>query len=279
MAKTHANEASAAGRGVAADGLSVSLEHVSKDFDQPKGVLHAVEDFTLGIGEGEFVAIVGASGCGKTTVLRLIAGLQQPTSGTLMRAPEVDVRGGTSMVFQRPALLPWRTVLDNVLVPMQILGRDRAQSLETAHRLLGQVGLRDFEQSRPWQLSGGMQQRVALCRALISNPVLLLMDEPFASLDAITRERLMLELQRVWLADRKTVVFVTHNIEEAVFLADRIAVMTPRPGRLAEAITIDIPRPRTLDTLGTPEFAAIARHIRAMTVELADAQSPNGDAA
>ena len=215
---------------------SVVLDHVSKSFEQRKRSLLAISDVNLRISDGEFLALVGASGCGKTTLLRIIGGLQQPSSGTVTRTAAVNSRGGISMVFQRPALLPWRTVLRNVLAPMEIIGADRKQTAAAAHRLLRQVGLQEFENVYPWQLSGGMQQRVALSRALISNPQLLLMDEPFAALDAITRERLMLELQRVWLADRKTVVFVTHNIEEAAFLADRIVVMTPRPGRIAEVI-------------------------------------------
>jgi NitT/TauT family transport system ATP-binding protein len=252
---------------------SVILEHVSRTFTRRRRPpLVAVTDFSLTIAEGEFVALVGASGCGKTTVLRMIADLQQPSEGSITRSAAVGARGGTSMVFQRPALLPWRTVLDNVLVPMEVLGRGGRQAEDAAHALLRGVGLREFDGFHPAQLSGGMQQRVALCRALISNPVLLLMDVPFAALDAITRERLMLELQRIWMQHRITVVFVTHNIEEAAFLADRVAVMTPRPGRLAELIEVDIPRPRTLDTLGTPEFVTLTRHIRTMTVELADAE-------
>jgi NitT/TauT family transport system ATP-binding protein len=256
------------------DQPSVVLDHVTRTFvRRHRPPLVAVTDFSLRVGDGEFVALVGASGCGKTTVLRMIADLQQPSEGTITRSSAVSTRGGTSMVFQRPALLPWRTVLDNVLAPMEVLGKSKREAMDAARGLLRGVGLADFEASHPAQLSGGMQQRVALCRALISDPVLLLMDEPFAALDAITRERLMLELQRIWMEHRTTVVFVTHNIEEAAFLADRVAVMTPRPGRLAELIEVDIPRLRTLDTLGTPEFVTLTRHIRTMTVELADAET------
>jgi NitT/TauT family transport system ATP-binding protein len=255
------------------DQPGVVLDHVSRTFTRRRRPpLIAVTDFNLTVAQGEFVALVGASGCGKTTVLRMIANLQQPSEGTIARSDAASARGGTSMVFQRPALLPWRTVLDNVLAPMEVLGRRNRAGLEAARELLRGVGLSEFESFHPAQLSGGMQQRVALCRALISNPVLLLMDEPFAALDAITRERLMLELQRIWLEHRTTVVFVTHNIEEAAFLSDRVAVMTPHPGRLAELIEVDIPRPRTLDTLGSPEFVTLTRHIRSMTVELADAE-------
>ncbi|HEX5450924.1 MAG TPA: ABC transporter ATP-binding protein [Candidatus Limnocylindrales bacterium] len=259
----------AVGRGSPAAERLVEIDAVSKTYRSRRGVVNAVEDFSLSIGQAEFIAIIGASGCGKTTVLKMIAGLQAPTEGRIERVRSVERRGGMSMVFQRPALLPWRTVIANVLAPMEIIGAEKGAAVDHARSLLARVGLNGFEDAYPHQLSGGMQQRVAICRALISSPDLLLMDEPFASLDAITREQQGLELQRVWMSDRKTVIFVTHNIDEATFLADRIVVMTPRPGRLAEIVINDLPRPRSLDTVASPEFAAIARQLRSMTVELA----------
>jgi NitT/TauT family transport system ATP-binding protein len=194
------------------------------------------------------VTIVGRSGCGKSTLLRLIAGLIPLSAGSISIAdtPVTGPRRDVAMVFQRPALLPWRSVLDNVLLPAEIQHLDRRAALQEAHELLQLVGLDGFEGSRPYELSGGMQQRVALCRALLPRPRVLLMDEPFAALDALTREDLSLELQRLWQERRKTIIFVTHSVEEAILLADRVVVMTPRPGRIQRIIEVDLPRPRTV---------------------------------
>ncbi len=192
------------------------------------------------------MTIVGRSGCGKSTLLRILAGLIPASAGSVsiggsaVASPRRDV----GFVFQRPALLPWRTVLENVLLPVELAGGGRAEARARALELLELVGLAGFEGRQPWELSGGMQQRVAMCRSLVSDPAVLLMDEPFLALDALTREDLSLELQRIWSEHRKTIVFVTHSIQEAVVLSDRVIVLTPRPGRIAREIRIDAPRPR-----------------------------------
>jgi NitT/TauT family transport system ATP-binding protein len=240
----------------------VDIVGVSKEFRQGVNEVLALDTVSLSIRDGEFIAIVGASGCGKTTLLSLIAGLLGPSAGRIERVPNVDRQGGIGMVFQSPVLLPWRNVLGNVLAPAEILKLDRGDSTAKARALLAKVELSAFEQAMPYQLSGGMQQRVAICRALLSDPPLLLMDEPFGALDALTRERMNLELQRIFVAGSKTVILVTHSIEEAVFLSDRIVAMTPRPGRIAEIIDNELPRPRTVETYDLPLFQEYAGRIR-----------------
>jgi NitT/TauT family transport system ATP-binding protein len=206
------------------------------------------------------VTLVGRSGCGKSTLLRILAGLIAPSSGSVTIAgrgvsgPRRDV----SLVFQRSALMPWRNVIENVLLPVEILGLSKREYRPVAADLLALVGLQGFERRRPYELSGGMHQRVALCRALIQDPKVLLMDEPFAALDALTREELSLELQRVWSERQKTIVFVTHSIQEAVLLADRVIAMSPRPGRVVRTIEVDLPRPRSLGSSGDAEELARA---------------------
>lgn len=226
----------------------ISLSGVSRTFSSRSGQVEALRDIDLEVAEGEFVAIVGRSGCGKSTLLRLIAGLLPPTAGTVTVGGEpVDApRRDIAMVFQRPALLPWRTVLDNVLLPVEVFRWRKAEHQDKARELLEMVGLAGFEKRLPHELSGGMQQRVSLCRSLIAQPRVLLMDEPFSALDALTREELSVELQRIHMANRSTVVFVTHSIDEAVLLADRVVVLSPRPGRIREIVDIDVPRPRSL---------------------------------
>jgi NitT/TauT family transport system ATP-binding protein len=242
----------------------ISVRHLCKDYGDGPDAIAALRDIDLTVGDGEFVAIVGPSGCGKSTLLKILAGLL-PAAGTaiLNGAPIVGPRRDIGMVFQSPVLFPWRTVIDNALLPVDVqrLGRDRM--VAHAKTLIALVGLSGFEQRYPWELSGGMQQRVALVRALIHDPALLLMDEPFGALDALTRESMNVELQRIWLDRRKTVVFVTHSTSEAVFLADRVVVMTPRPGRIGDMLTIDLPRPRTLDVMTTEAFGTYVRRIRA----------------
>ncbi len=225
---------------------------MSKIFDTRKGPsVTALTDIDLEVRENEFVTIVGRSGCGKSTLLRILAGLIPASGGevSIDGKPVTGPRRDVGFVFQRPALLPWRTVLENVLLPVEVAGGDVAAARVEAQSLLDVVGLGGFEKRSPWELSGGMQQRVAMCRALVSNPSVLLMDEPFAALDALTREDLSLELQRIWSEHRKTIVFVTHSIQEAVVLSDRVIVMTPRPGRVAREIVVDASRPRDFSSV------------------------------
>jgi NitT/TauT family transport system ATP-binding protein len=206
------------------------------------------------------VTLVGRSGCGKSTLLRILAGLIPASSGSVTIAghPVSGPRSDVSLVFQRSALMPWRNVIENVLLPVEILGLSKRDYRPVAADLLALVGLEGFERRRPYELSGGMHQRVALCRALIQDPKVLLMDEPFAALDALTREELSLELQRIWSERQKTIVFVTHSIQEAVLLADRVIAMSPRPGQIVRTIEVDLPRPRSLGSSGDTEELARA---------------------
>jgi NitT/TauT family transport system ATP-binding protein len=226
----------------------IRLAGVSRTFTGRSGTVEALRGIDLDVAEGEFVAIVGRSGCGKSTLLRLIAGLLPATEGqiTVAGARVTKTRRDIAMLFQRPALLPWRSVLDNVLLPAEIFGWRRATHRARALELLEMVGLGGFEKRLPHELSGGMQQRVSLCRSLIVNPRVMLMDEPFSALDALTREELSVELQRIHMENSATIVFVTHSIDEAVLLADRVVVLSPRPGRIRKVVNIDIPRPRSL---------------------------------
>jgi len=225
----------------------IKIEAVSRTFRGRSGPVEALKDVSVEVAAGEFLAIIGRSGCGKSTLLRLIAGLITPTGGSVLVAGErvTGPRRDVAMVFQRPALLPWRTVLDNVLLPVEIFGWRRAQHRERAQHLLEMTGLAAFGKRLPHELSGGMQQRVSLCRALIQSPKVMLMDEPFSALDALTREELAVELQRIHMELGTTIAFVTHSIQEAVLLADRVAVLSARPGRLHRMVGIDIPRPRS----------------------------------
>jgi NitT/TauT family transport system ATP-binding protein len=248
----------------------IRIEQVSKVFASSGRSVTALQNIDLDVAENELVTLVGRSGCGKSTLLRLLAGLVPPSAGrvsvagTEVRGPRRDV----SIVFQRPALLPWRNVLDNVLLPGEILGLDRRRSRARAEELLSLVGLDGFENARPYELSGGMQQRAALCRSLLQEPRVLLMDEPFAALDALTREELSLELQRIFGERRTTIVFVTHSIEEAVLLADRVVVLTPRPGRIARVVEVEVERPRSLATgEGSDALARAGAEVRQVLFE------------
>ena len=225
-----------------------------------------MQNVDLSIAKDEFISLVGPSGCGKSTLLRIISVLIKPSKGKVLidgvplSRPSRDV----GIVFQQAVLLPWRSVLDNILLPAEILGLDMKQARARAHQLLEMVHLNGFEAHLPNELSGGMQQRVAICRALIHSPSVLLMDEPFAALDAMTREELGFELLRIWAIEKKTIIFVTHNISEAILLADRVVAMSPRPGRISEIVDVDLPRPRTLDMEFTEKFKGYSDRVRAV---------------
>ena len=231
--------------------------------DQP---VVALDRVSLSIAEGEFISLIGPSGCGKTTLLRVIADLEQVSSGTVrvngMSSHEARLKRAYGYVFQAPALFPWRTVLANVCLPLEIHGIAKDAAQRTAMEHLERVGLKGFEGKYPWQLSGGMQQRVSIARALGFEPKLLMMDEPFGALDEITRDRLNEQLLRLWEREKRTVVFVTHSIPEAVFLSSRIVVMSPRPGRIVDVIESGLPADRTLDIRDTPQFTQIAHRVR-----------------
>jgi NitT/TauT family transport system ATP-binding protein len=220
---------------------------VTRTYKGRTGPVEALRGIELDVADGEFVAVLGRSGCGKSTLLRIVGGLLAPTEGSVAVGGSVVTkpRRDIALMFQHPALLPWRSVLDNVLLPVEVFGWDRARHRLAATELLDLVGLTGFEKRMPYELSGGMQQRVALCRALIQRPKVLLMDEPFSALDALTREELAGLLQRVHMDLRATTMFVTHSIQEAVLLADRVVVLSPRPGRIQRILGVDIPRPRS----------------------------------
>jgi|GraSoiStandDraft_4_1057263.scaffolds.fasta_scaffold344837_2 NitT/TauT family transport system ATP-binding protein len=243
---------------------AIRLAGLDKSYGSATGDLVALDDISFEIHGGEFVAVVGPSGCGKSTLLRVLAGLIPASSGEVWigESRVHGTRRDIGIVFQSPVLFPWRTVLENVLLPIDVQGLPRESNIGKARELLALVGLRDFEQHYPAELSGGMQQRVGIARALVHDPAILLMDEPFGALDAMTREHMNVELQRLWQARSKTVLFITHSIAEAVFLADRVVVMTPRPGRVAEVLDIDLPRPRSLDMMSTQPFGDYVRRIR-----------------
>jgi len=249
----------------------LKISGIGRDFVTRSGTTHAVSGVDLTIERGEFIALIGRSGCGKTTLLRMIGGLLAPTAGTievdgnnLWRGTTVDESAITKLgfVFQESNLFPWLSVLDNIALPMKLRGASKQARRARATELAALVGLGGFEKSYPRELSGGMRQRAAIARALSTEPDLLLMDEPFGALDALTRERMNLELQRIVLETTSTVVFVTHDIPEAVFLADRVVHMTPRPGRVRQILPVAEPKPRTIDTTTTAEFNEIVRKLR-----------------
>ena len=256
----------------------IQLDRVGMTYAAASGPVEALREISFAVDRGEFVALVGPSGCGKSTLLRIVAGLRPPTRGTVSVAGE-PVRGplaSVGMVFQAPVLLKWRRLLENVLLPAELAGLRPADYTARAHDLLRLTGLPDFATKFPRELSGGMQQRASLCRALLLDPPLLLMDEPFGALDAMTRDEMNLELLRVWgegSRERKTILFVTHSIPEAVFLADRVVVMTPRPGRVARIFDVPLPRPRTVETRATAQFGGLSLQIYE-TLQLKPAAAP-----
>ncbi|WP_424918029.1 ABC transporter ATP-binding protein [Streptomyces sp. wa1064] len=260
--RTTPRTGSTAGTGPAA---AVRLADVSVRFRSKKRDVTAIGDVSLDVAPGEFVAIVGPSGCGKSTLLKLVAGLLTASSGEVLLGGEqvTGPRHDIGYVFQRAALLEWRSALRNILLQAEIRHMEPAAARERADDLIRMTGLTGFEDAYPHELSGGMQQRVALCRALLHEPPVLLMDEPFGALDALTREQMNTELNRIWRTTGTTVLLVTHSISEAVYLADRVVVMSPRPGTVTEVIEVGLPAERDYSkTLGRPEFRAAAAHIR-----------------
>jgi len=241
----------------------IRLENVAKVYDTEGGPVEACADVSLDIRKSEFIAVVGPSGCGKTTILKMVAGLVPYSAGAItIGGKKVDrPQTNVGIVFQESILLDWRNVLGNVMLQIDIRGMDRKIYEAVAKHLLRATGLEGFEEKKPYELSGGMRQRVSICRALVHDPPLLLMDEPFGALDALTREQISMDIQRVWMEKRKTALHITHSIPEAVLLADRVVVMSPRPGRIVEVMEIDLPRPRRLDKL-PPRFNDYAGHIR-----------------
>ena len=236
------------------------VDHVQKTFDQ----LEAIRNVSFDVADGEFVSILGPSGCGKSTLLEMIAGLSAPSSGgiSLMNRKISGPRAEVGVVFQSPVLLPWRTVLDNVLFPIELLKLSREAYRERAVELLKMTKLMEFASALPRQLSGGMRQRAAICRALIHDPSVLLMDEPFSALDAITRDDMAIELLRIWQTNRKTVIFVTHSIREAILLSDRVLVMGRRPATIIDELHIDLPRPRNIAMTEEESFNRYSRRLR-----------------
>jgi NitT/TauT family transport system ATP-binding protein len=244
----------------------ISIENLNLIFETPDAPVHALSDIDLTVNRGDFVSFIGPSGCGKTTLMRVIADLEKPTGGTIsvndMSPEEARLKRAYGYVFQAPALYPWRTVRKNVMLPLEIMGLPKAERAKRAEQNLALVSLEGFEKKFPWQLSGGMQQRVSIARALSVEPDLLLMDEPFGALDEITRDHLNEQLLRLWDRTKKTVIFVTHSIPEAVFLSSKIVVMSPRPGKIIDIIDCNLPVDRNLDIRESPEFLAIAHRVR-----------------
>src|SRR3569623_78234 len=248
----------------AARPVSIEIKNVSKTYRTQDGDVPSLRPIDFDIYDGEFVVVVGPSGCGKTTLLKMVAGLMPPSSVEIRVGNKVFTKphSDVGIVFQSAMLLPWRNVLRNVMMPVEVKGLPEAEYRQRAMSLLKMVGLEGFEKKYPWQLSGGMQQRASLCRALVHDPKLELMDEPFGALDAMTREKMNVELSRIQRETGKTVLLITHSIPEAVFLADRVLVMTERPGAIAAIYDVPLPRPRSLDAMADPVFTELVQRIR-----------------
>jgi NitT/TauT family transport system ATP-binding protein len=251
--------------------MDLELAEVSKVYQTRRGEVEALKDVNLSIGRGEFISLVGRSGCGKTTLLRILSGLLPPTSGSVLAAGQSIWKGASrddealkpfGLVFQEANLFPWFSVVENIALPLKLRGVGKSARRARAGELCEQVGLHGFEGAYPRELSGGMRQRAAIARALSYNPSILLMDEPFGALDALTRDKMNLELQSIHAAAGATVVFVTHSITEAVFLADRVVLLTPRPGRIRSVTSVPLPRPRSLETQSSPQFQGIVSDLR-----------------
>jgi len=245
---------------------TINARNLSLTFQTGDGPVHALKDVSLDVGKGDFVSFIGPSGCGKTTFLRCMADLEHPTGGSItvngVSAEEARRNRAYGYVFQAAGLYPWRTIGGNIRLPLEIMGYDRTEQARRVGEVLELVDLAGFEKKFPWQLSGGMQQRASIARALSFDPKLLLMDEPFGALDEIVRDHLNEQLLQLWAKTKKTVVFVTHSIPEAVFLSSKIVVMSPRPGRILDVIDSDLPRERDLDIRESPEFLRIAHAVR-----------------
>jgi len=243
---------------------AIEIHGLKKRFDLKNETVTALNDINVTINKGEFVSIVGPSGCGKSTLLFLMAGFTQPSEGILkvngkpVTGPVTDL----GIVFQRDVLFDWKTVLSNVMIQAEMRKLPREAALEKARYLIARVGLKNFENAYPWQLSGGMRQRVSICRALLHDAPLLMMDEPFGALDALTRDQMIIDLQRMWMENPRTAIFITHDIAEAIFLSDRVLVMSPRPGAIVEDIRVDLPRPREIEIRDEPAFIDYQRRIR-----------------
>jgi NitT/TauT family transport system ATP-binding protein len=247
--------------------MLISVQNLNKIYRTREGAdIQALQDINFEMEQGEFVTVVGPSGCGKSTLLKILAGILPRTDGSvyLMDKPIEGPRKDIGVVFQSPVLLPWLTVLDNVMVPAQVQRLDKTEYRQRAIKLLQMSGLGEFEQKYPFELSGGMQQRVGISRALVNDPAILLMDEPFGALDAMTREHMNIELLRIWRESKKTVLFITHSIAESVLLADRVIILTSRPGQIARVIDVDLPRPRSVEMYATPKFGEYSKEIRAL---------------
>jgi NitT/TauT family transport system ATP-binding protein len=242
----------------------IAVRQLSLTYGRGASEVVALRDVSFRIADGELVVVVGPSGCGKSTLLKILAGLLRPTDGAveLKGQPIAGPRRDIGVVFQTPVLFPWRNVIGNVMLPADVQGLDRGAMAKRAQELLDLVGLSGFERRYPRELSGGMQQRVGIVRALLHDPAILLMDEPFGALDAMTRETMNVELQRIWLQRRKTVLFITHSTAEAVFLADRVIVLTARPGTIGDQFEVDLPRPRALEIMNTERFGQYVRRVR-----------------
>lgn len=244
--------------------MLLALNDISVAYPSRKGPVQALDRLNLVVQPSSFVCVLGPSGCGKSTLVKLVSGLMKPTTGSIAfdGAVTTGARDDVGVAFQQAALLPWKTALENVLLPLRLKGQPIASARERAEAMLNLVGLAGFRDGYPHELSGGMQQRVSLARSLIRDPSVLVMDEPFSALDAMTRENMTIELQRIWLEKRPSVLFITHSIPEAVFLADRVVVMSGRPGRVIADITVDLPRPRTVETLASPSFVELSNALR-----------------
>ena len=247
--------------------MIINVERLNKVYSTFEGTeIHALEDISFSVEEGQFVSVVGPSGCGKSTLLKILSGILSKTSGDviLQNTPVDGPRTDIGIVFQAPVLLPWRTVIENVMIPVEVQHQNKKEYYPRARELLKLVGLSDVEGKYPFELSGGMQQRVGIGRALVCDPTILLMDEPFGALDAMTREMMNIELLRIWRESKKTIIFITHSIPESVLLSDRVIVLAPCPGKVIKIVDIDLPRPRHLEMISSQEFGDYASEIRSM---------------